>query len=152
METARKTFARLLGITTFSLVLSGGLASAADPVLTCQLNKTKAAGVRANCLAIEHTKELQGKPFDLQLCETKFDLAISKADVAAALKGAACRYLDLGSTVFDLNTLLEWEKKTDDDTIHDKDNAYSWSADIASSSTPNGSLFLIEVTQLPEAE
>jgi hypothetical protein len=37
------------------------------------------------------------------------------------------RYLDLGLTVFDCETWLEWEKKTDDGGIHDKDNRYSWS-------------------------
>ena len=34
---------------------------------------------------------------------------------------------DRGLTVFDHGTGLEWEKKTDDGGLHDKDNYYSWS-------------------------
>ena len=37
------------------------------------------------------------------------------------------RFEDRGLTVFDHQTSLEWEKKTDDSGIHDKDNYYKWS-------------------------
>lgn len=38
------------------------------------------------------------------------------------------RFIDNGDgTVTDTSTGLMWEKKTDDGTIHDKDNGYSWS-------------------------
>src|SRR5262249_8678845 len=39
------------------------------------------------------------------------------------------RYNDNGDgTVIDRLTGLQWEQKTDDGTIHDKDNIYTWSA------------------------
>ena len=38
----------------------------------------------------------------------------------------ASRFEDRGLTVYDNQTGLEWEKKTDDNSIHDKDNAYTW--------------------------
>jgi hypothetical protein len=43
--------------------------------------------------------------------------------------------------VSDLNTGLEWEKKTDDSTVHDKDNTYTWSA--GSPYGPDGTVFSI---------
>lgn len=42
--------------------------------------------------------------------------------------GIAQGYLDNGDgTITDTKTGLAWEKKSDDGTIHDKDNTYSWS-------------------------
>jgi len=42
--------------------------------------------------------------------------------------GAPLAYVDNGDgTITDLNTGLMWEKKSDDDTLHDKDIAYLWS-------------------------
>jgi len=41
--------------------------------------------------------------------------------------GGALRYKDLGNgTILDRNTLLIWEKKSDDGSIHDKDTQYNW--------------------------
>ena len=41
--------------------------------------------------------------------------------------GAALSYLDNGDgTIIDHNTGLMWAKKSDDDSIHDKDNTYTW--------------------------
>lgn len=42
-------------------------------------------------------------------------------------KGEALCYLDKGDgRILDQNTLLEWAKKSDDGSIHDKDNVYTW--------------------------
>jgi hypothetical protein len=41
--------------------------------------------------------------------------------------GAKLNYKDTGrGTILDRNTWLEWEKQSDDDGIHDKDNTYTW--------------------------
>src|SRR5436309_15474518 len=41
--------------------------------------------------------------------------------------GAPLAYADNGNgTVTDLNTGLVWEKLSDDGTVHDKDNLYTW--------------------------
>jgi cysteine-rich repeat protein len=41
--------------------------------------------------------------------------------------GATLAYLDNGNgTITDTNTGLQWEKLSDDGTIHDKDNTYTW--------------------------
>jgi uncharacterized protein DUF1566 len=42
--------------------------------------------------------------------------------------GATLRYRDnKDGTITDLNTQLTWEKKSDDGSLHDKDNLYNWS-------------------------
>src|SRR5947207_3644113 len=42
-------------------------------------------------------------------------------------KGAPLTYVDNGDgTVTDVNTGLVWEKVSDDGTVHDKDNTYTW--------------------------
>jgi hypothetical protein len=38
------------------------------------------------------------------------------------------RFIDQGETVMDRTTGLQWEKKTDDGGVHDKDNLYTWTA------------------------
>lgn len=113
-------------VITAGLLVAGGVAHAIDPVQGCQVAKIKAAGKRANCLALEQAKAQQGKPFDLAKCEANFDEALAKADATAATKGAACRYIDNGDgTISDLNTLLQWEKKHNSGGLHDKDSNYS---------------------------
>jgi len=52
----------------------------------------------------------------------------------------ASRFCDNGDgTVTDNQTGLMWEKKSDDGTIHDKDNTYTWSTGTPWS--PNGTAF-----------
>lgn len=49
------------------------------------------------------------------------------------------RFEDRGLTVFDYQTQLEWEKKTNDGSIHDVNKTYTWSGSAASG--PDGTLF-----------
>jgi len=62
-------------------------------------------------------------------CRTKYAAVWPKLQAKAP--GSTCdttRFTDNGTTVTDNLTTLQWEKKTDDGTIHDKDNLYSWAA------------------------
>jgi hypothetical protein len=43
-------------------------------------------------------------------------------------------------TATDYDTGLQWEQKTDDGSVHDKDNTYSWSMSVGGT-TPNGTAF-----------
>jgi hypothetical protein len=107
----------------------------------CTIDKLTAAKKRGICLANASINNLKGKIPDREKCETKFSEAIVKADVKAAKKGGACRWMGTGAeTVIDLNKRLEWELKTDDSSIHDKDNTYSWSSAIAVED-PDGTAF-----------
>jgi len=58
-------------------------------------------------------------------------------------KGAARSFTDNGDgTVTDHTTGLMWEKQSDDDSIHDKDNAYTWDNAFASKvATLNSTVF-----------
>ena len=53
---------------------------------------------------------------------------------------------DRGLTVFDRRAGLEWEKKTDDGGIHDKDNGYTWST--APPWNPDGTAFTVFLAAL----
>lgn len=62
-------------------------------------------------------------------CRTKYTALWPKLQAKAP--GSTCdtaRFTDNGTTVTDNLTGLQWEKKTNDGTIHDKSNVYSWSA------------------------
>lgn len=59
---------------------------------------------------------------------------------AATSFTVAPRFEDRGKTVYDHETGLEWEKKTDDGGIHDLDNRYTW-GQVDGVSTPNGTAF-----------
>jgi len=62
-----------------------------------------------------------------------------KAQDALLVLDSVRRWVDQGNgTVYDRVTELTWEKKTDDSSIHDKDNTYTWSAGF---SAPDGTAF-----------
>jgi len=77
------------------------------------------------------------------------DLVVNFADLAV-LKSVffqSCpRFEDRGLTVFDHQTGLEWEKKTDDGGIHDKDNTYSWGT--GPNWNPDGTAFTVFLAAL----
>lgn len=51
------------------------------------------------------------------------------------------RFVDNGNgTITDNQTGLVWEKKSDDGSVHDKDNSYTWNTTFAGT-TPNGTVF-----------
>ena len=56
--------------------------------------------------------------------------------------GPASHYEDNGDGTFtDKNTNIIWEIKTDDDSIHDVDNTYTWTVGDDEDTGPNGTLF-----------
>lgn len=125
--------------TIWTLILSLALTSAAFAATAeekCESKKLIALGKRALCLEKERGKEVLGKPTNVAGCEEKFQKQIAAAD-----KKVACRWLEHGDgTVTDLNTGLQWELKTNDGSIHDKDARFLWSYD--DSRKPNGSAFV----------
>jgi hypothetical protein len=67
----------------------------------------------------------------LSKCRVKYTATYVKFQKKAAGTGATCeapRFVDNGDgTVTDNLTGLDWEKRTDDGTVHDKDDTYPWS-------------------------
>jgi hypothetical protein len=49
-------------------------------------------------------------------------------------------------TATDYDTGLQWEQKTDDGSVHDKDNTYSWSPTLG---PPDGTAFTAFLTRRP---
>ena len=130
--------------TLLSLGMSMAIASAAMAATDeeeCQRKKLIALGKRELCLEKQRVKEVLGKTSDVAKCKNKFDRAIARANEAAASRGASCRWLELGDgTARDLDTGLQWELKTDDGSIHDKANKYTWSA---TETAPDGTAFAV---------
>lgn len=124
--------------TLWTLILSLALTTAAFAATDdekCQNKKLIALGKRDLCLQKERGKEALGKAADVAKCAEKFD-----KQIAAAEKKVACRWLENGDgTATDLNSGLQWELKTDDGSIHDKDNLYTWSDTV---SEPDGGAFV----------
>ncbi|HXQ21453.1 MAG TPA: hypothetical protein VN812_07255, partial [Candidatus Acidoferrales bacterium] len=98
--------------------------AAETPQQKCEVTKFKAQGALQTCLTTNSSNVLLGKPDESAACQTKFTAALAKAD-----KKGPCRYVDNGDgTVSDLNTGLMWEKKTNDGSVHDESNVYTWCA------------------------
>jgi hypothetical protein len=124
-----------------SLALTSVAAAAPTPEEKCQAAKLDALRKRTSCTVGERRKDVLGMPTNVATCEQKFASAIAKANDAAAKKGASCRWLNEGDgTATDLDTGLQWELKTDDGDVHDKDNNYTWNTTFGGT-TPNGTVF-----------
>ena len=140
--------ARLIaGVTVGSFVVLFATAClGADPEQTCQKGRH---GALAKYVACEQKVLAKATFYDTDFdkpnaaiakCQTKFTALWAKLQAKAP--GSTCagnRFVDLGSTIVDNLTGLQWEKKTDDGTFRDKDNTYTWSADA--NYDPNGTVF-----------
>jgi hypothetical protein len=113
-----------------ALVVAGAsVAGAAMTPEACLAKKLKEWGSLRKCQASENAKLLAGKPSgDPTKCQTKFDI---KLEALKALSVPGCRYVPVDAgpeagTVMDYDLGLQWEQKTDDGSVHDKDDAYVW--------------------------
>ena len=134
-----------IAVCTLTVALALAVASVAGAAPTpeekCIAAKLDAQRKKRFCVAGAQRAAILGKTADVAKCTTKFDKQIAAADKAAAAKGTSCRWLDVGDgTATDLSTGLQWELKTDDGSVHDKDNVYTWSSAI-DGRTPNGTAF-----------
>jgi hypothetical protein len=121
--------------------LATGL-SVADAALTapaCLAKKLTAWGTLRKCQATEKGKALDARPANPAKCQTTFDAKLAAIDAQATAAAVVCRYgVNGDGTVTDYNTGLQWEQKTDDGSVHDKDNLYDWSPTLA---PPDGTAF-----------
>jgi hypothetical protein len=114
------------------LATSAGAAPSAEE--RCQASKLNALRKRSSCLQKERREEVLGKTPDTAKCEVRFAAAITRA-------GTSCRWLANGDgTATDLHSGLQWELKTDDGGVHDKDNTYTWNTAVGGTA-PNGAVF-----------
>jgi hypothetical protein len=118
----------LTALAVATLLASINVAHAALTTPTCLAKKLGAWGNLRKCQAGENGKALQGKPSEPAKCKMKFDLKLATLNGQATAAAIACRYgVNGDGTVTDYDTGLMWEQKTDDGSVHDKDNVYSWS-------------------------
>ena len=98
----------------WAVALVVAVSASATPTQKCEKAKLKAQGKLELCLKKNSAKEIGGKPDKSAKCQTKFQTALTKADqIGIAAGTVACRFVDNGDgTVNDLNTGLQWEKKT----------------------------------------
>jgi hypothetical protein len=117
------------------LVAAAGV-RAATPEESCQAGRAKAAANYAKCVQNEVAKRYAGvdNSENLAKCSTKYGATWGKLQVKALASPAsetcdAARFVDNGNgTITDNLSTLQWEQKTDDATVHDKDNFHTWSA------------------------
>ena len=123
---------------TTLLVLALATASAAySPEGSCQKSRYYQAGKYAYCVQQQLGKyyyNLYSGLYSWENNALKLSIATAKCVDKNNYKGPSysChtpRFQDNGDgTVTDWLTGLQWEKKTNDGTIHDKDNLYMWSS------------------------
>jgi len=113
-----------------AILLPGAALAAPTDEEKCQKALYDAAGKYAACMA----KAFGAYSFDpasMGKCVDKYRQTWTKLVSKYAGKGTSCegdRYADNGDgTFYDRLTRLTWETKTDDGSIHDKDNTYTWS-------------------------
>jgi uncharacterized protein DUF1566 len=147
---ASRRFSLVVGILfAASMMVGVHTTEAAFTMPACLAKKLQAWGKLRGCQAAERGKALQGLKVDLTKCSAKFDADLLKLDAKAASSSIGCRYGDNGDgTVTDYDTGLQWEQKSDDGSVHDKDNAYLWCAPDPSqsrcenpSNAPDGGVF-----------
>ena len=127
----RNTFA-----TCFVLLCAPALFAATTPEQACQRARHAAAANYNACAQKAVGKIAAGGNFGkfrdaISKCRIKYTGTWAKLAAKAAGTGGTCdagRFTDGGTTVTDNLTGLQWEKKTDDMTIHDKDTMYPWTA------------------------
>ena len=134
-----------------AVLLLGGLASAhALTTPGCLANKSKEWGRLRKCQAQENGRALEGKPADPAKCQTELANKLARLTDRATAAAIACRYgVNGDGTATDYDTGLQWEQKTDDGSVHDKDNTYSWA--LENSLTRNGTVFTAFLGTLNDA-
>ena len=122
-------------------VLMSGVcrAEAARTTPGCLAKKLNEWGSLRKCQATEEAKRLQGKPADPTSCQTRFAAKLGALSARAKEAALPCRYTVNGDgTLTDYDTGLQWEQKTTDGSVHDRENAYDWSPTLG---RPNGTVF-----------
>jgi hypothetical protein len=125
------------------MLLAGGVVPAGAALTTpaCLAKKLKEWGNLRKCQATENGKALQAKPANPGKCQVKFDTRLATLSAQATAAAIACRYgVNGDGTATDYDTGLVWEQKTDDGSVHDKDNTYTWNTALKGT-TPDGTVF-----------
>lgn len=130
--------------TAFAVILLA-IASSATAAGECQRAQYDAAARYARCdyratgsVFSAHSNALEAFAERTSRCRVRYAQAWARELSACA----AARFMANGDgTVTDNLTNLQWEVKTDDGTVHDKDNVYDWNAGSGLGTAADGSAF-----------
>ena len=138
MRIATRTF--VLALVALALV-AGGAQAAPTAEQSCQKALSLAAGTYLQCMEKAMGLYYGGADYGGKVapafgkCVDKYTANWPKLVKKYDGQGTSCtgdRYADNGDGTFaDRLTGLVWETKTDDSSVHDVDNIYSWSTDSA---------------------
>jgi hypothetical protein len=137
-------------LATIVLLIHAGAAGAATAEQACQKARFTAAAKYAACEQKTAGSHFGGVDFPVfaakvSKCRVRYALTWAKLQAKAVGNGSTCdqpRFVvGLFGTLTDNLTGLEWERKTDDGGIHDKDNAYTWSNSPSAFIDANGTAF-----------
>lgn len=136
------------GVLAFVALLASPGFAASGPLSTavCIASKAKAWASLRKCEAAQNAKIILGLPGDPSPCRVRFEAKLGKLTAQAALVAVPCRFRDSGDgTVTDFDSGLQWEQKTDDAGLHDKDDYYEWSSGslYPTHEFPDGSAFTV---------
>lgn len=143
---------KLGGIVVGVTLFTSAAFAAGTPEEACRIDLTKAAGKYAQCMNGALAKFYKPVellyPYDVYggataKCLVKYTATWSKLQAKYVATGSTCESLRFDTatapgTVIDRLTGLQWEQKTNDTTIHDRDNDYTWST---SGGPANGNAF-----------
>jgi len=135
------------------LVAGAASAAFAGAEERCQGNRYLAAALYQRCqgkaAAKYHATGAQDVPRYQEAaakCAARYDFLWRRLQTRALRSGSSCdgsRFMDRGDgTVTDRLTGLQWEKKTDDGTIHDRDDRLAWTTTGAPADGPVFTTFL----------
>ena len=151
-RTVATTVSLMVTLAALAVLLKASAANAgATPEQKCEKGRYDAAAKYTAC----QQKAMGafyggGKPERLEealgKCTVKYTATWPKLQKKASGTGVTCdgvRFVDNGNgTVTDRLTGLQWEQKTDDATIHDRDDRYEWSTSGDGDSTDaDGTVF-----------
>jgi hypothetical protein len=133
-----------------SVVLWTATAQGASGEEKCLAGRLKAKGKYEQCVEKTRAKIGGGIGGDVRKCLEKYTATWAKLQtlVDSATCSGQPRFTDNGTTVADNLTGLIWEKKTDDNTVHDKDNMYSWTSSDGDTTDEDGTAFTTFLTGL----
>jgi hypothetical protein len=156
---ARRSLSRL----TLSTLIAGALLvgarpahAAGTPEQQCLKALYTAAGKYAYCQQKAEAKlfgggDLNGYQYAVGKCRKRYtDTATGPWLPFPPCLPLTPRFVDNGTTVTDNLTGLQWEKKTDDATVHGTDGSYSWS-DVVGGTAADGTAFTIFLAALNDS-
>jgi len=125
----------LIAVAVALLIAAGAADAKQTPEQKCQKGRSDAAAKYAACQQKAMGKLYGGGEYEkfqkaIGKCAVKYTATWPRLQKKASGTGATCdhaRFVDNGATVPDNLTGLQWEEKTDDAGVYDKDNSCTWS-------------------------